>query len=105
MTQKKDNSQKQSLKEELKQLLLEDQDLLKTLVEQILQQVLEAEMEEVLQAGKGERSADRLGYRSGYYNRTLITRVGKIELRVPQDRQGRFRTECSSVTNEVRKRW
>lgn len=93
MTQKKDNSQKQSLKEELKQLLLEDQDLLKTLVEQILQQVLEAEMEEALQAGKGERSADRLGYRSGYYNRTLITRVGKIELRVPQDRQGRFRTE------------
>ena len=93
MTQKKDNSQKQSLKEELKQLLLEDRDLLKTLVEQTLQQVLEAEMDEALQAGKGERTADRLGYRSGYYNRTLITRVGKIELRVPQDRQGRFRTE------------
>ena len=93
MTRKKDNSQKQSLKEELKQLLLEDQDLLKILVEQILQQVLEAEMEAALQAGKGERSADRLGYRSGYYNRMLITRVGKIELRVPQDRQGRFRTE------------
>jgi putative transposase len=35
----------------------------------------------------------RLGYRSGYYSRNLVTRVGKIELRVPQDRQGRFRTE------------
>ena len=35
----------------------------------------------------------RLGYRSGYYDRTLITRVGKLELRVPQDRAGRFSTE------------
>ena len=33
------------------------------------------------------------GYRSGYYARTLITRVGKLELRVPQDRDGRFSTE------------
>jgi transposase-like protein len=32
-------------------------------------------------------------YRSGYYGRTLVTRVGKLELRVLQDRQGRFRTE------------
>jgi len=37
--------------------------------------------------------AGRLGYRSGYYGRTLITRVGKLELRVPQDRDGRFSTE------------
>ena len=42
---------------------------------------------------KGERTAGRLGYRSGYYDRTLITRVGKLELRVPQDRAGRFSTE------------
>jgi transposase-like protein len=34
-----------------------------------------------------------MGYRSGYYGRTLITRVGKFELRVPQDRDGRFSTE------------
>jgi putative transposase len=74
-------------------MLSEDGDLLKTIIEQTVQQVLEAEMEETLQAGKGERSEQRLGYRSGYYNRTLVTRVGKIELRVPQDRQGRFRTE------------
>ncbi len=44
-------------------------------------------------AGKGERTAARLGYRSGYYSRTLVTRVGKLELRVPQDRDGRFSTE------------
>ena len=34
-----------------------------------------------------------MGHRSGYYTRTLVTRVGKLVLRVPQDRQGRFRTE------------
>src|SRR4051812_39974547 len=50
-------------------------------------------MEEALSAEKGQRTPNRLGYRSGYYSRTLMTRVGKLELRVPQDRQGRFRTE------------
>jgi transposase-like protein len=34
-----------------------------------------------------------VSYRSGYYTRTLVTRVGKLELRVPQDRDGRFSTE------------
>ena len=58
-----------------------------------LQEVLEAEMTEALGAEKGERAVGRQGYRSGYYDRTLITRVGKLELRVPQDRTGRFSTE------------
>jgi putative transposase len=44
-------------------------------------------------AEKGERTAGRQSYRSGYYGRTLITRVGKLELRVPQDRAARFSTE------------
>jgi putative transposase len=39
-------------------------------------------MTEALGAEKGERAAGRQGYRSGYYGRTLITRVGKLELRV-----------------------
>src|SRR5689334_23724325 len=50
-------------------------------------------MTEALGADKGERTAGRQGYRSGYYSRTLITRIGKLELRVPQDRAGRFSTE------------
>jgi transposase-like protein len=58
-----------------------------------LQEVLEAEMADAVGAVKGERTPARLGYRSGYYPRTLITRVGKLELRVPQDRDGRFSTE------------
>jgi putative transposase len=77
----------------VKALLKGDEDFLRTLVQEVVRQVLEAEMEEAVGAGKGERTEQRLGYRSGYYSRTLVTRVGKLELRVPQDRQGRFRTE------------
>lgn len=73
--------------------LMEEDDLFKELLRESIQQYLEAEMEEVLRAGKWERSEDRRGYRSGYYTRGLVTRVGKIELRVPQDRLGRFSTE------------
>ena len=58
-----------------------------------IQEVLEAEMDEAVGAGKWERTDGRVGYRSGYYGRTLVTRVGKLELRVPQDRHGRFSTE------------
>jgi transposase-like protein len=60
---------------------------------QVVQEVLEAEMDETVAAQKGERTPERLGYRSRYYTRTFVTQVGKLVLRVPQDRQGRFRTE------------
>ena len=76
-----------------KAVLAGDDAFIRTVVRAALQEVLEAEMTEAVGAGKGERTASRLGYRSGYYGRTLITRVGKLELRVPQDRDGRFSTE------------
>jgi putative transposase len=63
------------------------------MVEAVLQELLEAEMTEALGAEKGERALTRLGHRSGSSGRTLVTRVGKLELRVPQDRAGRFSTE------------
>jgi len=78
---------------ELKGLLEGEQDVLKELVRTVVQQTLEAEMDAALGATKGERTEGRVGYRSGYYGRTLITRVGKLELRVPQDRQGQFSTQ------------
>ena len=89
MTRKKDSANKL----DWKALMAGQDDFLRPLIQEVVEQVLEAEMDEALGAGKGERTASRLGYRSGYYGRTLVTRVGKLELRVPQDRQGRFRTE------------
>lgn len=78
---------------DVKTLLAESADPLREIVQATLQQILECEMDELLQARRGERSEERTGYRSGYYERSFITRIGKLELRVPQDRAGRFRTE------------
>jgi len=76
-----------------KDLFAGDTDGLRTLIQTIVQETLEAEMTDALGARAGERTEGRRGYRSGHYPRTIVTRVGKIELRVPQDREGRFSTE------------
>lgn len=89
MARKKDTAGERNWKE----LIGENPDFLRPLVQEVVQQVLELEMDETVGAGKSERTEARSGYRSGYYSRTLVTRVGKLELRVPRDRQGRFRTE------------
>jgi putative transposase len=78
---------------ELKSVLVEQKDFLIPLVEEAVQTILEVEMEECLQAGRYERREERAGYRSGHYPRKLITRVGTLVLRVPQDRSGHFSTE------------
>lgn len=80
-------------KKKITELMAEDKDLVRDLVKTALQELLEAEMSELLGAAKGERTEARLGYRSGYYERSLVTRVGKMELRIPQDRGGKFSTE------------
>ncbi|SFG40920.1 Transposase, Mutator family [Novosphingobium sp. CF614] len=72
----------------VQELLKQSPDGLREIVRNVMQQMLEAEMSDALGAGKCERVEGRLGYRSGYYSRTLVTRVGKLELRVPQDRDG-----------------
>ena len=79
--------------DEVKQALMEQKDFLVPMVQEAMQSVLELEMEECLQAGRYERSEERRGYRSGYYRRRLVTRVGTISLRVPQDRSGHFSTQ------------
>jgi putative transposase len=78
---------------DVKELLGRDEDFVRAALEALLQAALEAEMTEAIGAEKGERTETRLAYRSGYYGRSLITRVGTLELRVPQDRLGRFSTE------------
>lgn len=78
---------------DLKALLSEDRDFLLEVMRQALEQVLEAEMSEHLGALPGERSEGRQGYRAGHYTRSWVTRIGKMELRVPRDRDGKFSTE------------
>ena len=77
---------------DLKALVTKDRDLMKALMKEALQEVLEAEMTELLGAGPHEREASRQGYRAGHYERGLVTRIGKLELRVPRDRNRQFQT-------------
>lgn len=77
----------------VKDILLSNPQGFKEVIRAVMQEVLEAEMDEALGASKSGRTPERLGYRLGYYGRTLVTRVDKLELRVPQDRAGRFSTE------------
>jgi putative transposase len=78
---------------DVKALLAEHQAFLRPIIERlVLQELLEAEMTEALAADKGERlpSTWLPGRLLFAY---LVTRVGKLELCVPQDRHGGFSTE------------
>lgn len=66
-----------------KAVLASDEDGFRALLQTVVQEVLEAEMTEALQAEKGERTASRLGHRSGYYDRKLVTRIGPPPLSAP----------------------
>jgi putative transposase len=61
---------------DVKGLLREDGDCLRTMAETIVQATLEAEKAASIGAEKGERTTERLGYRSGHYSRSSITCVG-----------------------------
>ena len=70
--------------------LLNDPDFLNQAVTRFLQQFMEAEITSFLQSEPYQRTGDRTGDRNGYKPRIVKTRVGRIELSVPQDREGRW---------------
>ncbi len=88
MTTKKDRAKRSAVEA----LVAGDRELMKALMKEALQEVLEGEMTEFLGASPGERTEGRNGYRAGYYSRGLVTRIGKLELRVPRERNGEFST-------------
>ena len=87
MTTRKRNTKRSAV-----EVVAGDRDLMKALMKEALQEVLEGEMTEFLGAAPGERTDGRQGYRAGYYGRNLVTRIGKLELRIPRDRSGEFST-------------
>src|SRR5919112_4634070 len=74
------------------EILLDDPGFLKEIVERVLQELLEAEMTEHIGAAPYERTERRTGQRNGHKPRALRTRVGTLNLLVPQDREGTFST-------------
>jgi hypothetical protein len=80
----------------VQEVLLDDPRFLPQIVERVVQQMLEAEMTEHVGAAPHERTDARKGHRNGYKPRTLRTRVGTLNLLVPQDREGTFSTRLFS---------
>ncbi len=78
------------------EVLLDDPDFLHEIVERVLQELLEAEMTQHIGAASHERTNTRKGHRNGHKPRTLRTRVGTLNLLVPQDREGTFSTRLFS---------
>jgi putative transposase len=67
-----------------------DGDLLRSVAEAVLQLLMEADVEGLIGAGRHERSPERLNYRNGFRDRTLDTRLGSLQLRIPKLRQGSY---------------
>ncbi|WP_205984927.1 transposase, partial [Pseudofulvimonas gallinarii] len=56
----------------------------------LINEAMRVERERHVGAGRYERSDARRGYANGYKTRTMKTRMGALELRVPQVREGGF---------------
>jgi putative transposase len=65
-------------------------DFLRAVAESVLQMLMEADVEGAIGAGRHERSAERLNWRNGYRERTLDTRLGSLNLKIPKLRQGTY---------------
>ncbi len=61
-----------------------DGDFLRAVAESVLQLLMEADVEGLIGAGRHERAADRLNWRNGYRDRTLDTRLGSLNLKIPK---------------------
>ena len=67
-----------------------DGDFLRSVAEAVLQLLMEADAEGLIGAGRHERNGERTMYRKGYRDRTLDTRLGSLQLRIPKLRQGSY---------------
>jgi putative transposase len=65
-------------------------DFLRSVAEAVLQILMEADVDGLVGAGRYERNSERATWRNGYRDRTLDTRLGSLQLRIPKLRQGSY---------------
>ena len=65
-------------------------DFLRTIAESVLQLLMEADVDGLIGAGRHERAEHRTTWRNGYRDRSLDTRIGTLNLKVPKLRQGSY---------------
>ncbi len=67
-----------------------DGDFLRSVAQAVMQLLMETDVDGLIAAGRHERTAERATYRNGYRHRTLNTRLGSLQLRIPKLRQGSY---------------
>jgi len=67
---------------------------IRSLLEGILNSLMKLERENAIQAKPYERNPERQGYANGFKERTLKTRMGALELQIPQVRGLSFYPQC-----------
>lgn len=68
----------------------DDGNFLRSLAETVLQILMEADVEGLIGAGRYKRSGERSTWRNGYRDRSLDTRLGQLNLRIPKLRTGSY---------------
>lgn len=71
-------------------LAQQDGDVLQELMKTVAQAAIGAQFEEYIGAEHYERSAERKDQRNGFRDRSIDTRMGSIDLRIPRAREGNF---------------
>ena len=74
-----------AIKSELKELV-------RSSVEETLNELLDQEAQALTNAGRYERTENRQGYRSGHYERELLTSSGEVTLKMPKLKGVTFET-------------
>lgn len=65
-----------------------DPDFLRLIAENVLQLIMEADVDGLIGAGRYERGEARQTWRNGYRERSLDTRLGTLNLKIPKMRSG-----------------
>ena len=73
---------------------------MKELFSDVLQTVMEAELEDKLGYEKSERVSSNdektasKNYRNGYSKKTVKTQLGEVDVKIPRDRNGEYKSEA-----------
>ena len=67
-----------------------DPDFLRLIAENVLQLIMEADVDGLIGAGRYERGETRQTWRNGYRERSLDTRLGTLNLKIPKMRSGAY---------------
>ena len=73
-----------------------DGDFLRGVAEAVVRLLMETDVDRLIGAGRHERTPERSTYRNGHCDRTLDTRLGNLQLRIPKLRQSSYFRACWS---------